>query len=65
MELNGVRFDCPKIHFVLSIVDKVTDDANDDDDDDEAVIVSYGVSDCVSRFVELSKREIATMLWPS
>ena len=58
MELNGMKFNCPKIHFALSILDKV-------DDVNNTVIVSYGVSDCLSRFVELSKHEIADMLWPS
>jgi len=52
----GVQFDCPKIHFVLSILDKV--------DDPSTVIISYGVSDCLSRMVEMSKHDIASILFP-
>ena len=47
--------ECPKIHFVTGIVDKVGDDSK--------VIVSYGISDCISRFIEIDKSEIVKMLW--
>jgi hypothetical protein len=51
----GEWFNCPKIHFVLSIIEKAGDDSK--------VIISYGVSDCLSRFVEVDKFAIARMLW--
>jgi hypothetical protein len=48
-------FECPRIHFVMGIVDKVGDDSK--------VIISYGVSDCLSRFAEVDKADIVKMLW--
>ena len=52
--LNGVSFNCPKIHFVSSVTPKV--------DDDRKVIVSYGINDCLSRMVEIDKSDIAHLL---
>ena len=46
---------CPRIHFVLGMVDKYNDD--------DKIVVSYGVGDCLSRFVELDKADIAKLLW--
>jgi hypothetical protein len=47
---------CPRIHFVMGMVAKVNDPSK--------VLVSYGVSDCLSRIIEISKKEIQSMLWP-
>jgi hypothetical protein len=46
---------CPRIHFISGIAEKVGDDSK--------VILAYGVSDCLSRFVEVDKSDIAKMLW--
>lgn len=40
----------------MGIVEKV--------DDPTRVIISYGVSDCLSRIIEVSKDEIVFELWP-
>jgi hypothetical protein len=55
MHFAGEFFDCPRLHFVTGMVDKVGDDSR--------VILSYGVNDCFSRFVEIEKSEIARLLW--
>jgi hypothetical protein len=46
---------CSRIHFITGITEKVGDDSK--------VILAYGVSDCLSRFVEVDKADIAKMLW--
>ena len=46
---------CPRLHFVGSLIDKAGYPSK--------VIVAYGVSDCLSRFVEMDKAEIAQLLW--
>ncbi|KAL3899223.1 MAG: hypothetical protein SGARI_006506, partial [Bacillariaceae sp.] len=58
LNFAGVQHDCPRIHFVMGMVDKVGDDA-------DSVLLSYGVSDCMSRIVEIRKADINAMLWPS
>ena len=55
MQFGGKAFDCPRIHFVMGMIDKV--------DDASKVIISYGVNDCLSQFVTIEKSEIARMLW--
>ncbi len=57
LHFAGEVLQCPRIHFVMGMVDKVGEE-------DRKVILSYGVSDCLSRVVEIDKSEIATMLWP-
>ncbi len=47
---------CPRIHFPMSIIDKHTNDKEQD-----SVIISYGVQDCYSRFVEVKKSDIVQM----
>ena len=49
--------DCPRIHFVTGMTDA-------DNHENESIIISYGVSDCLSRLVEISKSEIIRMLSP-
>jgi hypothetical protein len=58
LHFAGDALQCPRIHFVMGIVDKVGEE-------DSRVILSYGVSDCLSRVVEIDKSDISTMLWPS
>jgi hypothetical protein len=48
-------YNCPRLHFVMGMVDKVGEDSR--------VILSYGVSDCLARLVEIDKSEIARLLW--
>jgi hypothetical protein len=55
MEFGSEWINCPKIHFISGITEKVGDDSK--------VILAYGVSDCLSRFVEVDKADIAKMLW--
>ena len=31
--------------------------------DESKVVISYGINDCLSRFVEIDKSEIIRMLW--
>ena len=57
MLMADASFRCPKIHFVMSIVDDFVNNGQ--------VIISYGVSDCTSRFIVVEKRDIQIMLWPS
>ena len=52
----GGPFDCPAIHFVSGIVEKVGDP--------NRVIIAYGVSDCSPRFIEVSKEDLSRMLFP-
>lgn len=55
LDLYGKSYMCPNIHFVDSIIEKVGDDSR--------VIVSYGVNDCVPRFLELSKQDLVIHLF--
>lgn len=55
LELYDQQFDCPNIHFVSGIAEKVGDDSK--------IIVAYGVNDCVSRMVEINKRDFAERLF--
>jgi hypothetical protein len=54
LHLRGRIYACPTVHFVSGIVEKVGDPSR--------VIVSYGINDCISRFVELEKTDIAWRL---
>ena len=55
LELYDHQFDCPNIHFVSGITEKVGDDSK--------MIVAYGVNDCVSRMVEINKRDFAERIF--
>jgi hypothetical protein len=65
------NYNCPRIHFVTGMIDKVEVDkvnnvnnnANNNNNNDGSVILSYGVSDCLSRFIEIKKSEIIRMLF--
>jgi hypothetical protein len=41
MQMKDTTFHCPRIHFIMSVIDKV--------DDPTRVIISYGVNDCLTR----------------
>ena len=53
-------YHCPRIHFVTGMVDA----AASGETSSGSVIISYGISDCLSRFVEIKKSEIVRMLNP-
>mmetsp|Transcript_27182 Transcript_27182/g.65045 ORF Transcript_27182/g.65045 Transcript_27182/m.65045 type:complete len:286 (-) Transcript_27182:79-936(-) len=61
LQFGNVTHNCPKIHFVTGIIDKVNNDGGEDST--KKVIISYGVSDCLSRFIEVDQTEIAKLLW--
>jgi hypothetical protein len=46
---------CPQITFISSMMEKAGDDSK--------IIVGYGINDCVPRFVEIDKSEIARLLF--
>lgn len=52
----GETFKCPRIHFIMGLVEKVGDPSS--------ALLSYGVSDCLSRVIEVAKDEIQTVIWP-
>jgi len=54
LKIMGTKFDCPRIHFVSGIAEKVGDE--------DTVIVSYGVNDCYPRMVEVSKDFLVSLL---
>ena len=58
MRFNGTNRikNCPKVHFVAGITENIFDDSK--------IILAYGVKDCLSRFTEYDKIDIANMLWP-
>ena len=54
LSINNEVYDCPRIHFVTGIIEKI--------DDDETVIVSYGVNDCYPRMLEVKKEYLVDLL---
>lgn len=77
MTMGGNTFDCPRISFVTGMVDKVVVEDKEREQGEEMgdgdmllrlhhskIILSYGVSDCLSRFVEMSKLDIVQRLFP-
>ena len=61
LQFANITHNCPKIHFVTGIIDKVS--IAGAEDSTKRVIISYGISDCLSRFIEVDKTEIAKLLW--
>ena len=57
LKINGKTFDCPRIHFITGIAEKMGDN--------EKVIISYGVNDCYPRMIEVSKSFLVSLLKPS
>jgi len=58
LTINGIVFEnCPAIHFVTGIADKLGDEK-------QTAIVSYGVNDCYPRMVEVSKKFLVSLLRP-
>lgn len=55
--LGSVVFDCPVIHFITGITEKI--------DDPSKLIVAYGVADCAPWFVEIDKSAAVQMLFSS
>jgi len=69
---------CPRIHFVMGMIDKVKTTTTNhhhhhknqqqssngsNDTESDSVIISYGVQDCLSRFVEVKKVDIIDMFY--
>jgi len=52
---HNETFSCGQIHFISSFIEKVGDSSQ--------TVVGYGINDCTSRLVEVSKKEIARMLF--
>jgi hypothetical protein len=50
-----VEENCPQITFISGMTEKAGDDSK--------VIVGYGINDCIPRFVEIDKSEIARLLF--
>ena len=46
---------CPRIHFIMGMIEKV--------DDPNKLIISYGVDDCISRFIVIDKKHIIRLLF--
>lgn len=69
LQMNRLRFanetyECPRIHFVTGMVDAPPTTTAPEKDESGSVIIAYGVSDCLSRFIEVPKSEIIRMLTP-
>ena len=54
LTIMNKAYDCPRIHFVTGITEKI--------DDDEMVIISYGVNDCYPRMIEVPKDFLVRLL---
>ena len=61
LQFANITHNCPKIHFVTGIIEKVS--IAGAEDSSKRIIISYGISDCLSRFIEVDKTEIAKLLW--
>ncbi|CAB9508196.1 Inherit from COG: Hemolysin-type calcium-binding [Seminavis robusta] len=55
LSVAGEDYRCPSIHFVTGMVEKA--------DDPSRLIIAYGVNDCTSWFVEVSKAEVIDLLF--
>jgi hypothetical protein len=56
LKIGGMVFDnCPRIHFVSGIADKMGDE-------EETAIISYGVNDCYPRMIEVPKKFLVSLL---
>ena len=51
----GQTFDCPRITFVSGITEHATDS--------NKAIISYGINDCTSRIMVVSKSDLARLLF--
>jgi len=58
LQFANETYQCPRIHFITGMIEKVKNDPSEED----SFILSYGVSDCLSRFVEIKTSEIVRML---
>ena len=57
LEISGEVFNCPRIHFITGIAEKMGDDMK--------VIISYGINDCYPRMMEVSKSFLVGLLKPT
>ena len=56
LKQNNETFACPQIHYVETIIEKAGDPSS--------VVIGYGMNDCTARLVEVTKKEIARLLFP-
>lgn len=54
-EIGNMTLDCPAIHFVTGMIHKANDPST--------LIISYGVGDCSSWFIEVKKQEVVDLLF--
>eukprot|EP00584_Thalassiosira_punctigera_P021091 CAMPEP_0172549560 /NCGR_PEP_ID=MMETSP1067-20121228/18592_1 /TAXON_ID=265564 ORGANISM="Thalassiosira punctigera, Strain Tpunct2005C2" /NCGR_SAMPLE_ID=MMETSP1067 /ASSEMBLY_ACC=CAM_ASM_000444 /LENGTH=841 /DNA_ID=CAMNT_0013336953 /DNA_START=508 /DNA_END=3033 /DNA_ORIENTATION=- len=52
---HNETFSCGQIHFISSFIEKVRDSSQ--------TVIGYGINDCTPRLVEVSKKEIARLLF--
>ncbi|KAL7531744.1 hypothetical protein ACHAXR_009828 [Thalassiosira sp. AJA248-18] len=52
---HNETFSCPQISFVSSFIEKVGDSST--------TVIGYGINDCTPRLVEVSKKEMARMIF--
>jgi len=55
LSIVNTTYDCPAIHFVSGMTEKV--------DDPDTLIIAYGVNDCTSWFVEVKKSDVVDLLF--
>lgn len=53
---NNETFACPQIHYISTIIEKA--------DDPSKTVIGYGLNDCTASLVEVTKTEIARVLFP-
>ncbi|KAL9184487.1 hypothetical protein ACHAXT_012457 [Thalassiosira profunda] len=56
LQQNFQTFDCPQMAFVSSFIEKAGDPSR--------TVIGYGLNDCTGRLIEVTKREIARLLYP-
>jgi len=56
LQQNNETFACAQIHYVSTIIEKLGDSST--------AVIGYGMNDCTARLVEVSKKEIARLLFP-
>lgn len=53
--LGSLVMDCPVIHFVTGMTEKINDNSK--------LILGYGIGDCASMFIEVAKAEVLHLLF--
>lgn len=55
LNIGGVGYNCPQIHFVSGMTESATDPSK--------LVVAYGINDCLPRMVVIEKDEVLRMLF--